>query len=135
MVHYMISISCQQKKHKVSVQQLMDVLGWLKQSINGFKLLQNHFEYGKLYHQLHLHMIVQLPNNFYFKPYTQYGTKHTHNNTFHVDYRKIYDYQGCIEYISKDIERTNILLDQYQIIQYYKTHYFNQTTNKYQRIA
>ncbi len=124
MTLYMISISSQQKKDTINKQQLQDVITYLKNSIQHFYIQQITFEYGTVYKQLHCHMIVKVKRNFRWKKYTQYGDIQYTKNTFHIDYRKIYNHTKAVQYISKDIPDFNI-------IQYYKTHFFNISTQRF----
>ena len=122
---YMVSISCQQKKNTVLVEEIMDVIAFLKNNIKKFKIIENRFEYGKMYGQMHWHGLVKVNSNLRWSPFIQYGSLYSHNNTFHIDWQRVYNKQKTIKYITKDDNN---------IIKKLKTHYFNQTTQQYMLI-
>ncbi len=125
MDYYMTSISCQQKLDTICVQQIMDVLIWLTHQIPSLKILENQFETGKVYNQLHLHMLCTVKKHFRWKPFTQYGAKQFTKNTFHIDWKRIYNYNKALSYIQKDMPKDN------KIIKYYQKHFFDQDLQEF----
>ncbi len=100
---YMLTISCQQKKHLVIARDIVDVIVWLKHSIETLKFVDNAFESSGKYQQLHFHSIVEVHRPFRYSPFTQFGdTAHCHN-TFSINWKKLTYPTGARSYVYKDI--------------------------------
>ncbi len=99
---WMVTISCQQKKHKITKSHLYEVIMYLKLNISSFKVLDESFETSGKYKQLHWHAICKTKPLFRYKPYTQYGCIHMMDDTFSIHWKRITSIKGAVRYIHKD---------------------------------
>lgn len=116
MKQYLLTISAQQKKKFVSRSDINEVLHWLPISW----IHANSFETSGKYGQLHYHAVVDYKG--LWKPYVQYGDSQFMNLTFRIQWKKITNLSGAIEYVYKDTHRNSIL--QHQIIEENKYNYY-----------
>lgn len=101
--HYMMTISCQQKKHTITYSDLLEVVKWIKHNHKYFYTEDYSFEQSGKYAQLHYHSIVRVHSKFRYRPFTQYGDIKHCENTFHINWKLITNYQGARDYIHKDL--------------------------------
>ncbi len=102
-IPYMVTISCQQKGDYISKVMIDEVIMWLKMNIDSLHIIRSVYESSGKYRQLHWHAIVVVKRNFHYAPYTQYGQYDINKNTYRMQWRRIYDMEGAINYISKDL--------------------------------
>ncbi len=103
-IRYLVTISCQQKKEYIDRGMLDRVIRWLKMNVDHLSIIRSVYENSGKYRQLHWHAIISVPKNFYYRPYTAYGDLSLNMNTYRVQYKKIYDINGAIKYINKDLQ-------------------------------
>ena len=98
----MLTISCQQKKDYISKDNIDDVLQWLKHCAD-ITIRRQVYEITGKYKQLHWHGLVKVPYNFRYSPYSQYGDPLINGNSFRVQWSKIHNFKGALEYFNKDL--------------------------------
>lgn len=130
---YLITITPNQVKHYISVQDINDVILWLKMAIPSLHILHYSYENSGHYRYLHFHAVVEVTKYFRWSPYTKFGIKETHNTTFRVFWKRVTKLQGAIEYVYKDTHNNSILQDQILKNNYYLHHYYNTDTEKFER--
>ncbi len=123
MVHYMLTISCQQKKSFIVKSDLKEVVLWLKMNIHHLKVYTHVYETSGGYNQLHFHAIVDVKHNFSYRPFTKWGDIDFTHHTFRVQWTKIVDLQGAYHYLYKDQHYNN--QDEILIRNLYKHYYFD----------
>lgn len=130
MILYLLTISCQQKLNYVSKQNLDEVILWLKMNHISFKVYKHSYERSGKYSQLHFHGIVQMAGRWL--PFTQYGDSAVMDNTFRLQWSRVTDYPGALDYVLKDTKGIASEQDEIIILNYYQYHFFNQTTQEFQ---
>ncbi len=132
MVYYLLTISAQQKNDFIQQYQLDEVCLWLKMNISGLFIQPKVYETSGLYHQLHLHAIVSVPNSFSYCAFTRWGEKDKTLNTFIVHWSKINNLSGALQYLRKDLwyESQGEIL----VRNYFKYNYFNMDTQQFNRL-
>ncbi len=116
---YMITISCQQKKDYIDTILLLEVLMWLKMSIDSLQIMHFVYENSGKYRQLHWHGIVTVKKNFRYSPFTAFGAKHITGNTYIVNWTRVYNLKRAIDYLHKDLRyrsQEEIISDNYYTI-------------------
>ncbi len=131
MEHYMITISSQQKTKFISKANIDSVILWLKMNINSLNICKHVYERSGKYEQLHFHGIVEVLKSFSYKAFTQYGCKEVCDLTFRVQWTKIVDLEGSVQYLLKDLWIES--QDQILIQNIYEYHYFNMDSQEFIR--
>ncbi len=101
---YLITIACQQKKEHINTIQLLEVIMYLKHSIESLHIYHYVYENSGKYRQLHWHAIVSVDKPFRFKQYTKFGSKDITGNTYSINWKPIYDIFKAINYLHKDLK-------------------------------
>ncbi len=112
---YMVTISSQQKKDYISKVRIDEVILWLKYSIKSLHVIQSVYETSGKYRQLHWHALVSC-KKIRYAPYTSWGDKDLTGNTYRIQWKKVYNEEGAINYINKDLRhqtQEDILLFNY----------------------
>lgn len=98
---YMISIGCCQKIKHVEKKELDEVLKWLKLNIPKLEVIENSYEFGSHYSQLHCHALVRVPSKTSYRHLTRYGDKRVTGSTFHMRWDRVKN-MAQISYILKE---------------------------------
>lgn len=131
MILYLLTISCQQKSKLVEQRNLDEVILWLKLNIPSLKIYNHSYERSGKHTQLHFHGIVMTKSRFRYKPFIQYGDVEHMHLTYRIQWSRITNYQGAIDYIYKDTQNNLILQDQIITENYYKYSFFNMDTQMF----
>ncbi len=132
MILYLVTISCQQKLIEVSQSDLHEVIMWLKMNINSLHIYHYSYETTGKYNQLHFHAIAGMTGMW--KPFTQWGEA-PYTKTYRIQWSKIADYPGALDYVYKDTNNNPSIQDQILILNHYKHNYFNMTTQSFQQLT
>ncbi len=132
MILYLLTISCQQKLIYVSKQDLDEVLLWLKMNIPTFHVYKHSYERSGQYTQLHFHGIIEMTGMW--RQFIQYGDSLYQNKTFRLQFSRITDYPGALKYVLKDTHDSLVRQNNVFLMNYYKYHFFNQTTQQFTRV-
>lgn len=127
---YLLTISCQQKKLFVCKKNLDEVIRWISDNNNSFVILHHSYERSGKYSQLHFHALVSFKG--YWKPYTQWGDLDYTHLSFRIQWVKIRDAFGAINYIYKDTLNNKFRQEFIHIMNHYKYNYFNIDTQLFQ---
>ncbi len=126
--HYLITISCQQKKDYIFQALLDEVLLWLKISIDDLHIVQYIYENSGKYKQLHWHGLARLPIGFRYAPYTTFGDKDITGNTYIIHWKKVKYLLGASKYLNKDLKhqsQDDILINNYFSINRFNEKYLD----------
>ncbi len=129
MILYLLTITCQQKKHYVFKENIDEVILWLKMNHNHFRVYTHAYERSGKYSQLHFHGIVQMEGRYL--PYSQYGDPQMCTNTFQLRWSRINDYPGALDYVLKDTKGIDYEQEQIYILNYYQHHRFDYITQEF----
>ncbi len=102
-VYYLLTISSQQKKLQISKKDLQDIILWLKMNIPSLNFIEERYEVSGKYTQLHFHGIVSVSSRFQYRAFAQWGDLEHTNKTYRVHWSKMYNYNGALKYIDKDV--------------------------------
>ncbi len=132
MSNYLLTISAQQKNDFIQKWQLDDVCLWLKMNIASLHIQPLVYETSGKYNQLHLHAIVTIDKYLSYRPFTAYGEKNKTLNTFRIQWSKVDNLSGALQYLQKDLwyESQGEIL----IRNFYKYNYFNMDTQQFDRL-
>ncbi len=124
---YMVTISSQQKKAHISVNQLDSVVDYLSKQIDSLSIIQSVYENTGHYQQLHYHAIVNVPKDFRYYRFTKYGSNNLTLQTYSINWGRVYNLRRAITYLNKDLQHQS----QQDIIQDngYKQNCFNLVYN------
>jgi len=98
-------------------------------SIPTFKVFIHSYERSGKYTQLHFHAIISMSGKW--SPFTQYGDREHMNRTFRLQFSRVTDYPGALAYVIKDTQDIVVRQDTVFLLNYYKHHFFNQTTQEF----
>ncbi len=124
---WMITIHARQKNLFVSVEDIKEVISYLKDNGVVFTKHTAYENHGR-YSQLHFHGLVCTRENFRYASLTGYGDKSVCHKTFQIDWKSIFNLDGALEYIYKQA-RNEIVQHQIIVTNYY-TYNYNTNWNK-----
>ncbi len=102
---FIMTIQKQQKKDYVDRQMIDEVMEYFKSKFVTMRTAEHGYEIGNKYCQLHLHTIVSVMEQFYFKYNNSY-------NGFRIEWTPIYNFRGAINYVHKDTKNNKAIQDQ-----------------------
>ncbi len=132
MVFYLLTISCQQKTDFIQKYQLDEVCLWLKMNIASLHIQPHVYETSGKYNQLHYHALVSVDKYFYYRPFTAYGEKNKTISTFRIQWSKVDNLSGALQYLRKDLWHAS--QGEILIRNFYKYNYFNMDTQQFTRL-
>ncbi len=102
---FIMMIQKHQKKDYVDKQMLDEIMAHFRMKFATLRIAQKAYEVGDKYKQLHLHAIVSVMEQFYYK----------YNNSylgFRIEWSPIYDFTGAINYVHKDTKGRKEIQDE-----------------------
>ncbi len=93
--NYFVTIRKHQVKDYVDVQEIMDIISYIKYRLPSAELGNNCFEVDSKYRQLHFHGIFRIKEFFKYKTISTYGG-------FRIYWKPIYNSKTLIEYLVKN---------------------------------